>query len=204
MKAATAQPRPVLPVFVLTGPTGAGMTDWAARLAEHAPIEIVSVDSAQVYRGLDIGTAKPSRELRTRIAHHLVDICEPTESYSAGRFVADAQECIRATHARRRVPLLVGGTMLYLRALLHGLPKPPSAAPDRRAELDARGARLGWPALHAELAKLDPDAATRIAPNDSQRIQRALEVCYTAGEPISKLQRYTKSPLSAWPLRYWV
>ena len=202
--AATAQPRPGLPVFVLTGPTGAGKTDWAVRLAEHAPVEIVSVDSAQVYRGLDIGTAKPSRELRVRIPHHLINICEPTESYSAGRFVADAQECIRAIHARRRVPLLVGGTMLYLRALLHGLAELPTAAPELRAELDAQAARLGWPALHAELTKLDPEAAARIAPNDSQRIQRALEVCYTAGQPISKLQRYTASPLAGWPLRYWV
>jgi tRNA dimethylallyltransferase len=203
-KAATAQPGPVLPVFVLTGPTGAGKTEWAVRLAERLPVEIVSVDSAQVYRGLDIGTAKPSREVRARIPHHLIDICEPTESYSAGRFVADAHPCIRAIHARHRVPLLVGGTMLYLRALLYGLAELPTAAPELRAELDARAARLGWPALHAELAKLDPEAGARIAPNDSQRIQRALEVCYTAGQPISKLQRGTASPLAGWPLRYWV
>ena len=110
-----------LPVYVLTGPTGAGKTDWAVRLAETAPVEIVSVDSALVYRGLDIGTAKPSRELRARIPHHLIDICDPAESYSAGRFVADALELIQAIHARRRVPLLVGGTMLYLRALLHAV-----------------------------------------------------------------------------------
>ena len=187
--AAPAQPRPVLPVYVLTGPTGVGTTDWAVRLAERAPIEIVSVDSAQVYRGLDIGTAKPSRELRQRIPHHLIDICEPTVSYSAGRFVEDALTSIRAIHARQKVPLLVGGTMLYLRALLHGLAQLPAAAPELRAELDARAARLGWPALHAELAKLDPEAAARIAPNDGQRIQRALEVCYSSGVPISKLQR---------------
>jgi len=204
MKAATPQPLPVLPVFVLSGPTGAGKTDWAVRLAERAPIEIVSVDSAQVYRGLDIGTAKPTRELRARIPHHLIDICEPTESYSAGRFVADAQGSIRAIHARRKVPLLVGGTMLYLRALLHGLAELPAAAPELRAELDARAVRLGWPALHAELTKLDPEAAARIAVNDSQRIQRALEVCLSAGQPISKLQRSTASPLEGWPLRYWV
>ena len=203
-QAAAAPALPVLPVFVLTGPTGAGKTDWAVRLAERSPIEIVSVDSAQVYRGLDIGTAKPSRELRARIPHHLIDIREPTESYSAGRFVADAQDSIRAIHARRRVPLLVGGTMLYLRALLQGLAELPTAAPELRAELDIRAARLGWPALHAELEQLDPDAAARIAPNDSQRIQRALEVCYTAGQPISKLQRGTASPLAGWPLRYWV
>src|SRR5215469_7875884 len=148
MKAATAQPLPVLPVFVLSGPTGAGKTDWALRLAERAPIEIVSVDSAQVYRGLDIGTAKPTRELRSRIPHHLVDICDPTESYSAGRFVADAQDSIRAVHARRRVPLLVGGTMLYLRALLHGLAPLPQASAQLRAQLDERAASEGWPALH--------------------------------------------------------
>ena len=194
----------MLPVLVLAGPTGAGKTDWALRLAEHSPVEIVSVDSAQVYRGLDIGTAKPSRELRARIPHHLIDICEPTDSYSAGRFVADALESIRAIHARRRVPLLVGGTMLYLRALLQGLAQLPTAAPELRAELDARAARLGWPALHAELTRLDPEAAARISSNDSQRIQRALEVCYTAGQPISKLQRGTVSALAGWPLRYWV
>ena len=195
---------PDLPVFVLTGPTGAGKTDWAVRLAERAAVEIVSVDSAQVYRGLDIGTAKPSRELRARIPHHLIDLCDPAESYSAGRFVADALDSIRAIHARRRVPLLVGGTMLYLRALLRGLAVLPTAALELRARLDARAAREGWPALHAELERLDPEAAARIAPNDSQRIQRALEVSYTAGEPISKLQRDTVSPLAGCAVRYWV
>jgi tRNA dimethylallyltransferase len=195
---------PRWPVLVLTGPTGAGKTGWALRLAERAPLEIVSVDSALVYRGLDIGTAKPARELRARVPHHLIDICEPTESYSAGRFVADALACIRAIHARRRVPLLVGGTMLYLRALLKGLAVLPQAAPELRASLDARAARLGWPALHAELRALDPEAARRIAPTDSQRIQRALEVCYSAGQPISQLQRATASPLADTPLRYWI
>jgi tRNA dimethylallyltransferase len=194
----------VLPVFVLTGPTGAGKTEWALRLAAQAPVEVVSVDSALVYRGLDIGTAKPSRQLRARIPHHLIDICEPTESYSAGRFVGDALESIHAIHARRRVPLLVGGTMLYLRALLQGLAVLPAAVPELRAELDARAAREGWPALHAELASLDPEAAARIAPGDRQRIQRALEVCLSAGQPISKLQRDTVSPLAGWRLRYWV
>ena len=193
-----------LPVFVLTGPTGAGKTDWALGLAETAPVEIVSVDSALVYRGLDIGTAKPARELRARVPHHLIDICEPTESYSAGRFVADALGSIRDIHARRRVPLLVGGTMLYLRSLLHGLAVLPQADPLLRSQLDARAARHGWPALHAELSGLDPEAAARIAPADSQRIQRALEVCYMTGRPISQLQRTTASPLEGWPLRYWI
>jgi tRNA dimethylallyltransferase len=196
-------PAPRLPVLVLTGPTGAGKTDWALQLAQTAPVEIVSVDSALVYRGLDIGTAKPARALRERIPHHLIDICDPAESYSAGRFVVDALRSIHEIHARRRAPLLVGGTMLYLRALLHGLAPLPQASPELRAELDARAARHGWGALHAELARLDPQAAARIAPGDSQRIQRALEVCYSAGRPISELQRATVSPLKGWPLRYW-
>ena len=195
--------RPTLPVYVLTGPTGTGKTDWAARLAGHAAVEIVSVDSALVYRGLDVGTAKPSRELRSRVPHHLIDICDPGESYSAGRFLTDAQDSIRAIHARGRVPLLVGGTMLYLRALFHGLARLPVATPELRAELDARAAKEGWPALHAELARLDPEAAARIARNDSQRIQRALEVSLSAGEPISKLQRDTVSPLAGWSVRCW-
>lgn len=192
-----------LPVLVLTGPTGVGKSDWAIRLAEQAPVEIVSVDSALVYKGLDIGAAKPSRAVRERIPHHLVDICEPTESYSAGRFVTDAISCIAKIHARRRVPLLVGGTMLYIRALVHGLAPLPQASAELRTQLDERAAREGWPALHAELSRLDPQAAARIAPNDSQRIQRALEVCYTTGRPISELQRATVSPLAGLPLKYW-
>jgi tRNA dimethylallyltransferase len=193
-----------LPVWVLSGPTGAGKTEWALRLAERAPVEIVSVDSAIVYRGLDIGTAKPARALRARIPHHLIDICDPTESYSAGRFLRDALVAIQAIHARRRVPLLVGGTLLYLRALIRGLAVLPEAAPELRAELDQRAARQGWPALHAELARLDPEAAARIAPHDAQRIQRSLEVCYSSGRPLSELQRDTVSPLKDLPLRYWV
>jgi tRNA dimethylallyltransferase len=192
-----------LPVLVLTGPTGAGKSDWAIGLAEEAPVDIVSVDSALVYRGLDIGTAKPARELRQRLPHHLIDICDPTESYSAGRFVTDAIACIESIHARQRVPLLVGGTMLYLRALLHGLAPLPQASGELRTSIDQRAAREGWPALHAELARLDPAAAARIGPNDGQRIQRALEVCYTNGRPISELQRHTASPLGGMPLRFW-
>ena len=192
-----------LPVLLLSGPTGAGKTEWAIRLAERVPVEIVSVDSALVYRGLDVGTAKPSREVRARLPHHLIDICDPTENYSAGRFVADALQCIRSIHARRRVPLLVGGTMLYLRALLDGLAALPPASAELRREIDERAASSGWPALHSELARLDPAAAARIAPNDSQRIQRALEVCYATGQPISELQRATSSPLASFDVRYW-
>jgi len=188
---------------VLAGPTGAGKTDWAIRLAEQAPVEIVSVDSALVYRAMDIGTAKPPCDVRDRIPHHLIDICDPTESYSAGRFVADALVQIKAVHSRRRVPLLVGGTMLYFRALLHGLAPLPQASAERRAEIDARAARDGWPALHRELAALDPQAAGRISPNDSQRIQRALEVCYESGRALSDLQKATVSPLAGLPVRQW-
>lgn len=201
---ATPPLRGELPVFVLAGPTGVGKSDWAIRLAGEAAIEIVSVDSALVYRGLDIGSAKPPRALRERIPHHLIDICDPSGSYSAGQFVADAITCIAQIHARRRVPLLVGGTMLYLRALLHGLAPLPQASPELRAQLDERAAREGWPALHAELLQVDPQAAARIAPSDSQRIQRALEVYYTTGRPISELQRATVSPLAGLRLKYWV
>jgi tRNA dimethylallyltransferase len=199
---ATSAARP--PVLILAGPTGAGKTDWAIGLAERAPVEIVSVDSAMVYRGLDIGTAKPSAQLRARIPHHLIDLCDPAESYSAGRFIGDALRAIEEIHARGRAPLLVGGTMLYMRALLDGLATLPPAVPELRGELDARAAALGWPALHAELTRLDPLAAARISVNDSQRIQRALEVCYTTGEPISRLQRATASPLAAFAVRYWL
>ncbi len=194
---------PQLPIYLLTGPTGTGKSDWAIRLAQAAPIEIVSVDSALVYRGLDIGTAKPARELRLRLPHHLIDICDPSESYSAGRFVGDAMAAIAAIQARRRVPLLVGGTMLYLRALLTGLAPLPQASAQLRREIDERAARSGWPALHAELAQLDPAAAARINPNDSQRIQRALEVCRTTGRRLSELQRETVSPLAGMPLKAW-
>jgi len=192
-----------LPVYLLTGPTGTGKSDWAIRLAEAAPVEIVSVDSALVYRGLDIGTAKPARELLARLPHHLIDICDPAESYSAGRFVSDAMAAIGAVHARRRVPLLVGGTMLYLRALLKGLAPLPQASAPLRREIDDRAARSGWPALHGELARLDPAAAARINPNDSQRIQRALEVCHATGRRLSELQRETVSPLGDMTLKAW-
>jgi tRNA dimethylallyltransferase len=190
-------------VFVLTGPTGSGKSDWAIQAAQTFPVEIVSVDSALVYRGLDIGSAKPAEVLRKRITHHLVDICDPTETYSAGRFVADATAAIKDIHARGRAPLLVGGTMLYLRALLRGLAPLPRASPQVRREIDERAARDGWWALHAELARLDPEAAVRIDSSDSQRIQRALEVCYETGRPISQLQRNTVSPLAAHRVRAW-
>ncbi len=195
--------RAPLPILVLTGPTGSGKSAWAEDLAEQAPIEIVSVDSAQVYRGLDIGTAKPTPAVRARIPHHLIDVCDPAESYSAGRFVREALASIRQIHGRGRVPLLVGGTMLYLRALIHGLAPLPPASPALRRILDARAAREGWPALHAELARLDPEAAARIAVNDAQRIQRTLEVCRLTGERCSELQRRGTRPLAGMPVWAW-
>jgi tRNA dimethylallyltransferase len=171
------------------GPTGAGKSDIALALVEQLPLEIVSVDSAMVYRGLDIGTAKPSHAIRARVPHHLVDLLDPAESYSAGRFVREALAAMADIRARGRTPLLVGGTMLYFQALLEGLADLPAADEEFRRELDERAAREGWPALHAELARVDREAAGRIEPNDAQRIQRALEVFHVTGTPISELQR---------------
>ncbi len=173
----------------LMGPTASGKSALALALAERFPVEIVSVDSAQVYRGLDIGTAKPPPALRARVPHHLIDVCDPAEAYSAARFREDALRLIGEIRARGRIPLLVGGTMLYFRALERGLSPLPAADPGVRAELEAEAARRGWPALHAELARVDPAAAARIHPNDPQRIQRALEVHRLTGRPLSELQR---------------
>jgi tRNA dimethylallyltransferase len=183
------------PVAILTGPTGTGKTDVALALAREFPLEIVSVDSAQVYRGLDIGSAKPSPEIRARVPHHLVDLVDPAESYSAGQFVRDAMVAIADIESRGRIPLLVGGTMLYLRALTGGIAELPEASGETRARLDAEAAEQGWPALHARLATVDAAAAARIHPNDAQRIQRALEVHATTGQPISDLQARTRSAL---------
>ena len=180
--------------LILTGPTGSGKSEWAGRLAQRLPIEIISVDSAQVYRGMDIGTAKPSAAVRERIVHHLLDIRDPAERYSAGEFASDARAALRAIHARGNLPVLVGGTMLYLRALTEGMAEMPPASVSVRAELDARAAVQGWPALHAELAALDARAAARIHPNDAQRIQRALEVHRLSGRPISDWQSTPAAP----------
>src|SRR5262245_26002277 len=158
------------------GPTATGKSAVALALAERCRGEIVSVDSAQVYRGMDIGTAKPDAATRARVAHHLIDIIDPTAAYSAARFAAEAHRAIAAIRERGRVPIVAGGTMLYFKALIEGLSALPPADPAVRAALDARAARDGWPALHAELARVDPATAARLAPNDAQRIQRALEV----------------------------
>lgn len=177
---------------LLAGPTCAGKTALALELAERFPVEIVSVDSAQVYRGMDVGTSKPSAALRERVPHHLVDICDPAERYNAGQFRRDALELIAAIRARGRVPLLVGGTMLYFRALTHGIAPLPEANAALRAQIDERARRTGWPALHVELAARDPAAAARIRPADGQRIQRALEVLELTGERLSELQQRTE------------
>src|SRR5258707_8379779 len=175
--------------FALLGPTASGKSRLALELAARLPLEIVSLDSAQVYRGMDIGTAKPSSEERARVPHHLIDLVDPGEAYSAGRWRADAIRVVDEIFSRKKIPLLVGGTMLYYRVLTSGLAALPSADVEVRAELDASAARRGWPSLHAELAKVDPEAAQRIPPNDAQRIQRALEVWKLTGEPLSKIQR---------------
>jgi tRNA dimethylallyltransferase len=177
------------------GPTAAGKTDIALELAAELPCEIISVDSALVYRDMDIGTGKPSRAVLERFPHHLVDILDPRDRYSAGQFVRDACRLISEITARGRVPLLVGGTMLYYRALLHGLAEMPSANAAFRKELEQRATQIGWPALHEELTKLDLQAAQRIGPNDAQRIQRALEVISLTGKPMSEVQRAAQPPL---------
>ena len=171
-------------VFLL-GPTASGKTAVALALAERFPVEIVSVDSAQVYRGMDVGTAKPSAEERARVPHHLIDIIEPTDAYSAGRFRSDALRIAREIHARGATPLFAGGTMLYFRSLATGLADLPVAQPAIRAGIEERALRMGWPALHAELAKVDPVTAARVAPADAQRIQRALEVYRHSGKVLS-------------------
>lgn len=172
----------------LMGPTATGKTDLAMALADRLPVGLISVDSAMVYRHLDIGSGKPPPAVLARYPHRLVDIREPWEQYSAGDFATDAALAVREVSASGRIPLLVGGTFLYFRSLVQGLSALPAADPALRAELDARAAREGWPALHAELARFDPPAAARIGVADRQRIQRALEVRLLTGQPISALQ----------------
>jgi tRNA dimethylallyltransferase len=184
--------------LALLGPTASGKSALAMRLAARLPAEIVSVDSAQVYRGMDIGTAKPSPAERAQVPHHLIDLVDPTGSYSAGHFRADAIAVVQGILARGRVPLLVGGTMLYYRALAQGIDALPAADPTLRGAIDAEARARGWPALHAELARLDPATARRLKPTDAQRIQRALEVCRASGRPLSALH---SAPRAAPPFR---
>jgi len=181
---------PRVDAICLAGPTASGKSALALQLALHlrgqVEVEVISVDSAQIYRGMDIGTAKPGAAERDDVPHHLIDILEPEQSYSAARFVADATALIGEVRARGRLPLLVGGTMLYFKALRSGLHAMPGADAALRGELDARAAVQGWPALHAELAQVDAATAARLAPNDAQRIQRALEVWMLSGKALSQ------------------
>ncbi len=188
--------------IAILGPTGSGKSRLAMQVAAARPVEIISVDSAQVYRGLDVGTAKPTAAERRAVAHHLIDIREPEGSYSAGEFRADCVALIRDIAARGRVPLLVGGTMLYFRALFGGIAELPVADQSVRAALDARAARAGWPALHAQLAARDPDGAARIHPHDAQRIQRALEVLELSGR--SQSAHWNRAGTGAPAFAHWL
>ncbi len=180
------------PVIFLMGPTAAGKTDLAIEIAkQYTNIEIISVDSALVYRGMDIGTAKPETEILAQYPHHLVDIIEPTENYSAGAFCHDARRLIDDIHARGKIPLLVGGTMLYFNALQYGIADLPDADPAVRARLDAEADKVGWQALHHRLSEIDPTAAKRIHENDPQRLQRALEVHEITGKTLTELTQDT-------------
>ena len=183
MSASTA----VTVVPMILGPTASGKSAAAMALAERQAIEIISVDSAQVYRSLDVGTAKPTAAERAAVPHHLIDIIEPTDSYSAALFVAAVTELVPQIVARQRMPVIVGGTMLYIKALLHGLHDLPGADAALREQLESDAQQNGWPALHARLAELDPMTAARLKPTDSQRIQRALEICLLSGQPMSAL-----------------
>ena len=179
------QTPPLPPAILLMGPTASGKTACALALARSLPVEIISVDSALVFRDMDIGTAKPSAGEQAACPHHLIDILSPEEAYSAARFCEDARRLMGEITARGRIPLLVGGTMLYYKALREGLSDLPEADPALRREIEDAAARDGWPALHAELARLDAEAAARLEPNDAQRIQRALEIVRLTGEPLA-------------------
>jgi tRNA dimethylallyltransferase len=192
--------------IAIAGPTASGKSAAALHVARvlrgTRAVEIVSVDSALVYRGMDIGTAKPSAAEQCEVPHHLIDLIDPAASYSAARFVADARRVIAEIGARGALPLLVGGTMLYFKALRDGLDAMPAADPALRERIDARAAAEGWPALHAELQRVDPATAARLAPNDAQRIQRALEVWTSTGKPLSTFHARSAARPDAgrWPL----
>jgi tRNA dimethylallyltransferase len=190
---------PLHPI-ALAGPTASGKTAAALAWAAREPVEIISVDSALVYRGMDIGTAKPSAAEQAAVPHHLIDLLDPRDHYSAARFVADTLRLVGDIQARGRRPLLVGGTMLYFKALTEGLNELPQADATLRAELDRRAAAEGWPALHAELARLDPPTAARLKPLDAQRIQRALEVVLASGRPMSDWHAAERGPTLNLPL----
>lgn len=175
--------------IIIRGPTASGKTDLSLRLAENLPIEIISVDSVMVYKGLDIGSAKPAKEILDKYPHHLIDICDPGDKYSAGKFVEDAQQKIRDIQAHNRIPVLVGGTMMYYKVLQDGLNELPKANDEIRNQIDQEAKDQGWPAMHRKLKGIDPEAAKKIKPNDRQRIQRAIEVYMISGTTISELKK---------------
>ena len=189
-----ATPLRALVALGIAGPTASGKSALALAAAQAWPVEIISVDSAQVFCGLDIGTAKPSAAERAAMPHHLIDILDPTQAYSAAQFVADARRLIGEINQRGRIAVLVGGTMLYFKALIDGLDAMPAADPAVRAALDARAATQGWPALHAELALVDPSTAARLKSTDAQRVQRALEVWMVSGQPLSSFHGRQSMP----------
>lgn len=189
------------PAILLMGPTASGKTKLAIDLVERGPFEIISVDSGMVYRDMNIGTAKPDAATLARAPHRLINIIDPRDSYSAARFRADALREMAAITAGGRIPLLVGGTMLYFRVLLEGLATMPDADPALRAQIDEDAARRGWPALHARLAEVDPLTAARLQPNDSQRLQRALEVYALTGKPLSQWHA-EQAPPEALPYQF--
>ncbi len=176
-------------VIFLMGPTASGKTDLAMALRQHLPVELISVDSALVYRGMDIGSAKPTTEELAAVPHKLIDIRDPSEPYSAADFCADAEREIAAIHAQGKIPLLVGGTMLYFKALLDGLAEMPEADPEIRAQIERDAEQFGWPFVHQQLAEIDPEIAAEIHPNHSQRLSRALEVYLASGKTMSELRR---------------
>ena len=178
---------PLAKAILLMGPTASGKTAVAMALTQRFPVELISVDSAQVFRDMNIGTAKPDAATLREFPHHLIDLISPEEAYSAARFCHDALEAMAKITARGKTPLLVGGTMLYFKALLEGLAELPKACPETRADIDAQANALGWPAVHAELAKVDPVTAARLHPTDAQRVQRALEIYRLSGRPMSAL-----------------
>jgi tRNA dimethylallyltransferase len=186
-----------VPVLCLAGPTAAGKSASTLALAARWPVEIINVDSATIYRGMDIGTAKPSREERARVPQHLLDIRDPAESYSAAEFEHDAGRLIEEIEARGRIPLLCGGTMLYYKALREGLNALPQADAAIRAAIDREAAETGWPALHRELSGYDPETAARLSPNDSQRLQRAIEIYRISGRRMSAWLREARPAASA-------
>ena len=175
----------MLKPIALVGPTASGKTAAAMAIAERIPLEIISIDSALVYRGMDIGTAKPSAQERQQVAHHLIDIREPTQTYNAADFVNDAEQLIADIQSRGKLPLLVGGTMLYLKALQDGIDDLPKTDSAIRETIETRAKANGWPAMHEELRKIDPASASRLAPNDAQRISRALEVWHISGKSLT-------------------